>query len=189
MQQSSWHVLHVLSNREKRVAQHLSVRAVEHYLPLYRERVRWTDRTVIAERPLFSGYVFARFQPQSKMIVISTPGVIRSLGDEESDMVSSAELDRIREGLESGYLLRPHLGVSAGTQVRICRGIFEGVEGVVRELRRPCKVIITITATQQSFSVEVALQDIEIIKEPFAKSNAQVYSGYNYRWTRITVPS
>lgn len=50
--QGPWHVLHVRSNYEKRVAQHLVVRAVEHYLPLYRERVKWTDRTVIAERPL-----------------------------------------------------------------------------------------------------------------------------------------
>ena len=34
--------------RSKRVAQHLIVRSVEHYLPLYAERVKWTDRTVLA---------------------------------------------------------------------------------------------------------------------------------------------
>jgi transcription antitermination factor NusG len=70
MQSSSWHVLHVLSNHEKRVAQHLVVRSVEHYLPLYSERVKWTDRTVVAQRPLFSGYVFARFTPQCRVSVI-----------------------------------------------------------------------------------------------------------------------
>jgi len=53
MHSSPWHVLHVVSNHEKRVAQHLSVRSVEHYLPLYTERVKWTDRTAVVERPLF----------------------------------------------------------------------------------------------------------------------------------------
>ena len=35
MQSSFWHVLHVLSNHEKRVSQHLVARTVDHYLPLY----------------------------------------------------------------------------------------------------------------------------------------------------------
>jgi len=34
MLENPWHVLHVIANHEKRVAQHLDVRAVEHYLPL-----------------------------------------------------------------------------------------------------------------------------------------------------------
>src|SRR5271157_139138 len=55
MPSNPWHVLHVISNHEKKVAQHLDVRSVEHYLPLYTEQVKWTDRTVVAERPLFSG--------------------------------------------------------------------------------------------------------------------------------------
>jgi len=63
---SPWHVLHVISNHEKLVAQHLAVRFVEHYLPVYTERVKWTDRTVVAERPLFTGYVFVRFQPEAE---------------------------------------------------------------------------------------------------------------------------
>ena len=74
MDSSPWHVLHVLSNHEKRVAQHLVVRAVEHYLSLYTERVKWTDRTVTAERPLFLGYVFVRASLQIRSSIISTPG-------------------------------------------------------------------------------------------------------------------
>src|ERR1019366_5046267 len=81
MYQSPWHVLHVIANHEKRVAQHLSVRSLEHYVPLYTERSRWTDRSVDLERPLFTGYVFVRFSPESKLSIISTPGVLRLLGN------------------------------------------------------------------------------------------------------------
>jgi transcription antitermination factor NusG len=161
-----WHVLHVRSNFEKRVADHLAVRAVEHYLPLYRERKRWSDRTVIAERPLFSGYVFARFLPDARIKVSSIPGVVRLLGDDEGSLVTCAELDKIRTGLASGLLLRPHPDVAVGTKVRILRGIFEGVEGVVSQFRQQCKVVITLAALQSCFSLEVEIGNIVVLKQP-----------------------
>jgi transcription antitermination factor NusG len=165
-QNKPWHVLHVRSNFERRVAQHLSVRAVEHYVPFYRERVRWTDRTVVTERPLFSGYVFTRYAPESRITVISVPGVVRLLGEEEGNTVSSGDLDKIRKGLASGHLLRPHSSVSVGARVRIRVGLFEGVEGVVTELRQQCKVIMSLAAVRQCFSLEVELRDVEVLKQP-----------------------
>jgi transcription antitermination factor NusG len=56
-----WRVIHVSSNHEKQVAQHLAARSIEQYLPLYSERKRWVDRNVVIQRPLFSGYIFTRF--------------------------------------------------------------------------------------------------------------------------------
>src|ERR1700688_4072019 len=99
MQSVPWHVLHVVSNHERRVVQHLAVRSVEYYLPLYTERVKWTDRTVAAERPLFAGYVFAHLVAENRRAVISVPRILRILGDEERDLVSYEELEKIREGL------------------------------------------------------------------------------------------
>ena len=66
MHESRWCVLYVITNHEKRVAQHLTARSLEHYLPLYTERSRWTDRVVSLERPLFAGYVFVRFAPEAR---------------------------------------------------------------------------------------------------------------------------
>ena len=174
MEGSPWNVLHVNSNFEKRVAQHLVVRSVEHYLPLYTEHVKYTDRAVVKERPLFSGYVFVRFSPHSRLTVISTPGVIRALGNEERDMVSCAELDKIRAGLNSGLLLRPHPCVAVGTRVRVRDGIFGGAEGVVTEFRHQCKVIITLAATRQCFSIEVALDDLVVLEKPAAKAGLMI---------------
>jgi transcription antitermination factor NusG len=170
MHEGPWQVLHVIANHEKRVAQHLSVRSLEHYLPLYTERSKWTDRSVTLERPLFTGYVFVRFSPQAKLSVVSTPGVIRLLGDHESDTVSAEEIGRIRNGLASGCLLRPHPSVSLGTPVRVRGGVFEGVEGIVTEFRHQCHVIIALSAVQQCFSLEVELRDIDVLRKTPAKS-------------------
>jgi transcription antitermination factor NusG len=140
------------------------MRSIEAYLPLYRERVKWTDRTVVTERPLFSGYVFTRFSLETRLKVISTPGVLRSLGDEGKDLVSSDELDRIHTALRKGYPLRPHPHVATGTRVRVRNGVFEGIQGTVTELRHECKVIIGLTAVQQCFSLELQLKDLEVLQ-------------------------
>ena len=183
MFEKPWHVLHVHSNCEKRVAQHLTVRAVENYVPLYRERMRWSDRTVLTERPLFCGYVFARFLSESRITVIGTPGVVRSLGDEERDLVSCAELDKIREGLAGGLLLRPHPHVSVGARVRVRSGVFEGVEGVVTDFRQQCRVILSLAAVKQCFSLEAELANLEVLKKQtavIAAPRRQTAFGYSY---------
>ena len=162
MHQGPWNVLHVVANHEKQVARHLSIRSVEHYLPLYTERSRWTDRTVALERPLFLGYVFVHLTPQNRLPLISTPGVIRLLGNSESGVVTSDEISRIREGLASGCILRPHPNIHVGTPVRVRDGVFAGIGGIVTELRQRCKVIISLAAVKQSFSLEADLADLEI---------------------------
>jgi len=180
MNSSPWYVLHVLSNCEKKVAKSLTVRSVEHFLPLYSERVKWTDRTVIAERPLFPGYVFARFPCQTRSCVICTPGVFRILGDDIGDMVSCEELDKIRNGLASGLLLRPHPCVCVGTRVRVRDGIFAGAEGIVAELRHKCKVIIALGAVRQCFSLEISIGDVEVLHETAAKPPMKQIPAYAY---------
>ena len=169
MHEGRWRVLHVITNHEKRVVKHLTVRSLEHYLPLYTERSRWTDRIVSLERPLFEGYVFVRFAPEARLSAISTPGVLRVLGDTERDTVSEIEIARVREGLASGCILRPHPSVAPGSPVRVLRGVFAGAEGVVTDFRQQSKVVMALSATRQCFSLEVDLADIEVLRKPAAK--------------------
>ncbi len=182
MSDEPWGVLQVVANHEKRVARQLFVRSLEHYLPLYTERSRWTDRTVVLERPLFPGYVFVRYSPETRISVLSAPGVLKLLGDSKTGMVNSAEVDRIREALASGYALKPHPGISVGTRVRVCRGIFQSVEGVVTELRRDCNVVIALSAVQQYFSLQVDLRDIEVL--PKTGAGARIPAG-NHPTTQV----
>ena len=169
MPETSWWVLHVAANHEKRVLQHLTARSVECYLPLYTERRRWTDRPVVAQRPLFPGYVFTRYTSQHRISVISTPGVFRVLGDAEHHRVSAEEMEKIQAGLAGGLSLRPHTGVPVGTRVRVCNGVFAGAQGLVKELRHPCRVVLSVAGVQQFFSLEVHMDELEIVREPVAR--------------------
>jgi transcription antitermination factor NusG len=158
-----WWALHVICNHEKRVADHLAIRSVEHYLPRYTERSRWTDRTVTLERPLFPGYVFVRFVPEKRHSVITVPGVLNLLDHGGSIPVSDTELDRIRRALTDGCTLRSHRYVNVGTRVRVRAGVFEGTEGIVTQLRQNASVILSLSAIGQCFSLQLDLGDIEVL--------------------------
>ena len=56
-----WYAAYTSANHEKRVAEQLRLRDVEHFLPLYASLRRWKDRRVTLQMPLFPGYVFVRF--------------------------------------------------------------------------------------------------------------------------------
>jgi transcription antitermination factor NusG len=158
-----WHVLHVAPNHEKKVAIHLQHRYIEHFLPLYTERSRWSDRNVTLERPLFPGYIFIRIGNDERRAVITVPGALKIIGKKGNEIVENDEIERIRTALTSGYVLRPHPPVSVGTRVRVSNGVFAGTEGMVTELRGNCRVIISMSAVNQDYSLETDSKDIEIL--------------------------
>jgi len=164
MNDPRWQVVHVIANHEKRVAQHFDTRHVEYYLPLYSEPSMRTDRAKLLARPLFRGYIFVRPTPADRLPIISTPGVLRLLGKSNMQTVSEHEISAIRQGLAKGYVLRPYSSIAVGTTVRVCRGVFYGVTGIVTELRHKCNVVIRLSAIEQCFSLELPSEELELIK-------------------------
>jgi transcription antitermination factor NusG len=163
-EENPWRVVRVASNQEKKVARSLAARSIEHYLPLYKERRQWADRTMVGSYPLFPGYLFLRFSPQERVDVLSTPGVVRMLGEERRDMVPASDVERIRIGLADGLSLRPHPWIVVGERVRIRRGTFASVEGVVRELRHQSSVVLSLGSMNHCFSLEIEACDLEVLK-------------------------
>ena len=51
-----WYAAYTCANHEKRVAEQLGQRTIEHFLPLYETVRRWKDRRARLRLPLFPGY-------------------------------------------------------------------------------------------------------------------------------------
>src|SRR5580700_10539298 len=71
-----WYAAYTNANHEKRVAQQLERRFVEHFLPLYESVRRWKDRRVRLQMPLFPGYVFVRLALRDRLQLLQIPGVV-----------------------------------------------------------------------------------------------------------------
>ena len=157
-----WHAVQVMTNHEKRVTQQFASRCVEHYLPVYTEKSKWTDRTVTLHRPLFPGYLFIRFGPAERLRVLGTPGVLHLLGNGSTGLIPSTEIAKIQAALAQGYLLHPHPHITKGMSVRLKHGIFAGMEGKVTELRSHCRVVLALSGVDQCFSLAATIDEIEI---------------------------
>ena len=59
------------------MADQLSGQGYERFLPFYKLRKRWSDRIKEFDAPLFPGYLFCRFNPQNRLPILKTPGVVQ----------------------------------------------------------------------------------------------------------------
>jgi transcription antitermination factor NusG len=53
-----WHLLYTSSKQEKKVAEQLAARNINHYLPIVKTTRKWSDRIKTLNAPLFPSYLF-----------------------------------------------------------------------------------------------------------------------------------
>lgn len=160
---AEWFAVYTNCRHEKRVAQHLRQREIEHYLPLYRTLRRWRDGSrVTLDLPLFPGYLFVRIQRADRAGVLSVPGAVAVVGGtkREPAPVEAAAIEALRKGLLE-RAVEPHPLLTVGQSARICSGAFAGMEGVVQRKKNGLRVVLTLRQIMQSIAVEVDETDLE----------------------------
>src|SRR5215472_752630 len=157
-----WYAVYTSANHEKRVAQQLSQRSVENYLPLYVSVRRWKDRRVKLHLPLFPGYLFVRFALHDRLRVLQIPGIARLVGfDGTPAALPEAEIEALKNGLEHGLRVEPHPYLTVGRRVQIKSGPFAGLQGILRRWKGDWRVIMSLDLIHRSVVVEVGASDLE----------------------------
>ena len=160
--EARWYAVYTSANHEKRVAEQLSQRSVENFLPLYVSVRRWKDRRVTLQLPLYPGYVFVRMALRERLRVVQVPGVARLVGfDSTPAAMPEEEIEAMRRGLERGVRLEPHPYLTVGRHVQIKNGPLAGLKGILRRWKGNWRVIISLDLIQRSVSVEMSASDLE----------------------------
>jgi len=151
-----WFALQVKATHEKRVASFLDCAGFEYFLPLYESRRPWSDRIKRVQLPLFPGYIFCRFQPSDRVSILKTSSVIRIVGIGYTPIpIDEHEMAAIQSVLKAGLGTAPHPFVRVGQRVRIEGGSLYGLEGLITDLRRRDRLILSVTLLQRSVAVEI----------------------------------
>jgi transcription antitermination factor NusG len=154
--QFPWFGVHTRSNFEKVAETALRNKGLTSYLPTYRSRRRWSDRIVVSDMPLFSGYVFCRFNPLRRLPVLTTPGVAAIVGcGQDPAPIADSEINAIQAVLRSGLATEPCPFLRAGQTVRVVRGALSGVEGTLTKKKSDFRLVISVALLQRSISVEI----------------------------------
>ncbi len=160
--EARWYALYTCAHHEKRVAEQLALRSVQHLLPLYETMRRWKDRRVRLELPLFPSYLFVRTRLRERLRILEIPSVVRLVGFEGHPVpLPEEEIEALRNGLERQMRAEPHPYLKIGRRVRITGGPLKGSEGILLRKKHSLRVVLSIDLIMRSIAVEVDSSDVE----------------------------
>jgi transcription antitermination factor NusG len=157
-----WFALYTRHQHEKVVAEMLTAKGFEAFLPLYDSMRLWKDRKKTISLPLFPCYVFVRGPLERKLAMISTPGVHMILyRGENVALIPGEEMQAIQKAVDGPFAVEPHPYLKCGERVRVKRGSLEGVEGVLVRKKNLYRLVLSVNMVAQSVAVEIDAADVE----------------------------
>lgn len=162
---SPWWAVYTRHQHEKAVAEILSTKGFEVFLPVYESVRRWKDRNKTLSLPLFPCYVFVRGGMDRRLQVVTTPGIHTILyhGDRIA-LIPEEEIDGIRTAVRSPSRVEPHPFLRCGERVRVTRGSLEGVIGILVRKKSLFRLVLSVDMLAQSVSVEIDASDVEPVR-------------------------
>ena len=144
------------------MAERLTGRGVEYFLPLYETVRRWKDRKVVRlQLPLFPGYVFVRLPLAERLRVLQVPGVARLVGFGDMPApLEDTDIEAVRKGWQGQIKMQPHPYVCEGRKLRILRGPLAGMDGILLRRKGRSRLVLSIDLIMRSVIVDVDADDI-----------------------------
>ena len=138
------------------VAEALTGKGYEAFLPLHTERRRWSDRVKTIEVPLFAGYVFCRFDVQRRLPILTTPGVLHVVSTGSTPQpIDDQEMASLQLLVASGLPVEPWPFSFVGQQVCIIGGPLAGTSGILQSVKSKDRLVVSISLLQRSVAVEI----------------------------------
>ena len=163
---TAWYAIKVKSRCEFKTQDDLCLRGFPVFLPVAMVRRQWSDRVKVLEAPLFPGYLFSRFDLESRYRVLTLAGVAQIVGAGQVPIpVVESEIIALQRLIESKVLLTPWPFLHAGQKVIIGHGPLGGLEGtVIRADDGKSRVVVSVSLLQRSVSAEVERDWIESVR-------------------------
>lgn len=157
---SSWYAIWTRSHSEQLVADQLSAKGLEIFLPKLSIWSRRGGVRHVIQIPMFTGYVFlnATVDKNTYIEVIKARGVVRLLGERWDCLspISDSEIEGLQQVLDSGLPVTPHSYLRDGQRVRITGGPLKGVEGLLLENRSQKGILVlSVELLQRSVAVQI----------------------------------
>jgi transcription antitermination factor NusG len=168
---SAWWTVYTRHQHEKTLAEMLSFKGFEVFLPLYDSTRRWKDRKKVISLPLFPCYVFIRGQIDRKLQVLTTPGVHMVLHrGQQVAIIQQEEIEAIQRAVGARCQLEPHPYLQCGMRVKVIRGSLEGVQGILVRKKNLCRLVLSVDMLAQSVALEVSAEDVQPCAIPATKN-------------------
>lgn len=171
---SRWYVVQTRSQCENRLIRDLDGKYIENYCPVFQEIRHWSDRLKTIERPLFPGYVFAKFEDSghARVQILQSQGAVRILGmADRPEPVPEHEIEGIRRVVGCALSCYAHPLLHEGSRVRVKRGVLKGIEGRLVRIKGQTRLVLSVELLGKAISTEVDIGDVELLFGQLAQAH------------------
>ncbi len=167
-EEKNWYVGYVRSCQERRVASALQAEGEECYLPIRKERRRWSDRVKTVEVILLKGLIFIRTENSHRIKLLQgIYGLCAFMADRLTHQPvtipdSQMEAFMFMVDRSSRPVMISTEQFSIGDKVRICSGSLEGLEGELIRVGGKHRLVLRLQH-QLCAMVDVEVSDVEKI--------------------------
>ena len=160
-----WKVVYVAPRSEKKVGNTLTLRGIENFVPIKREKRKWSDRWKWVEMPLISGYVFVKPDAQQRDRVLQVKSVLNYVRYNQADArIQDAEINALKSIQEKGYYVEiASENLKSGDRARIAYGPFKGLTGNV--IKQHSETMITLIMDCIDIALRIKVPAEVLIKE------------------------
>ena len=164
--ETKWFALSVTVRHEKIVSQVLQNKGFETFLPLYKRRHQYSRRVREFELPLFPGYLFCRSALNTRLPILTTPGVLQMIGAGRVPIpLDDNEIASLQKAVDAGVLVTPHPFWQSGQTGRITTGPLAGIEGIVMNVKHPLRLILSVGLLRRSVLLEIDSDCVDLLSE------------------------
>ena len=160
-----WIAVYTRPRHEKSVLSQFTEKGIDSYLPLIRQKHRWSDRMKWVETPIFKSYIFAHVELKDNLEVLQTRGVNHIVKFQNKiAVIPDAQIADLRKMIEGGFEPLPSDYFVIGDKVEVIGGLLRGMNGIVSRTNSEDKLIIKIDAIQHAVAVQIERKYLKPIK-------------------------
>jgi len=163
-----WLCVQVKSGGEFRSASGLKERGYETFVPVFEQKRHWSDRVRMVQVPLFTGYVFLRFNAESSHPVVTAPGVLRFVGTGKMPVpIEDSVIEALQLTSRTGLRCGPCAFLPVGQEVEVRLGPFTSLRGKIERFKNKHRLILSVSLIKKSVFVEVDGYEVVPISSGF----------------------
>ena len=160
-----WYVLYTRMFHEKKVAQRLTEKGIECWVPTQVVRKKWSDRIKIQEKLVISKIVFVHCTEQQRKTETFVPSTLAYLMDRERGepaIVPDNQIETFQKVLAQDEVLVEFTEelLQPGQEVYVVQGVFAGMTAELQSVKNKNKVIVRINCLG-TITLEIPLEYLQ----------------------------
>lgn len=162
-----WFALYTRPRQEFKAAERMVRINISHYLPTIKKLKQWSDRKKMITEPLLRGYIFIYADEKERLEALKEYPVLNCVFDKgRPAVIPKWQMENLANYLkqESEFFL--YEGLLPGNKVKIKKGPFEGIVGVIQQSDSQHTLAVTIELLNRSILTHISRDtEFEIIKD------------------------